>query len=101
MVLLCRAAALLDVGARCGVGALVWLIAEQQPRSHRALTVSCNSINVICPSLEASQAALSSCCGPIRSAGEYGTLGARQISIDLARVERQWSGARRCSFRRF
>jgi opacity protein-like surface antigen len=41
------------------------------------------------------------CCGPIRSAGEYRSLGARQISIDLARVEKQWSGARRCSFRRF
>ena len=35
------------------------------------------------------------CCGPIRSAGEYRSLGARQISIDLARVEKQWSGARR------
>jgi hypothetical protein len=35
------------------------------------------------------------CCGPIRSAGEYRSLGARQISIDLDRVEKQWSGARR------
>eukprot|EP01046_Picozoa_sp_COSAG06_P078739 COSAG06_NODE_26297_length_617_cov_8.023166_2_plen_116_part_01 len=33
-----------------------------------------------------------SCCGPIRSAGEYRSLGARQISIDLGRSREHVSG---------
>ena len=40
------------------------------------------------------------CCGPIRSAGEYRSLGARQISIDLDRVENMGAALVAGSFRR-